>query len=1559
MKVLNNLVILTAILLSSLIMPAKSFYNHEQQKKTKVGDHSNQVSRNRNYYISKEGWKYRVEKATCICAVGLPTLKQQQAAEKECRDLMEKKIRQEDHKMCTLIKILPTRKRHLYKGETYQDEEKEIFRGHIFDRFGVGEDIEERAKTIYIRPMHFHPSFLQTKNKGLIAPMNVNDAQHLVSTIPGFSLDLSMIQTEDSFYHPLPTTHTPPAGLERDGSRIPPGHERNVVALSMPPAQQLENSNLQDIDGTFCSIPVANKQSRNPLSSITNLGSACRQSRSKETVALVESSHQTPRNHVLEQDEQNEQESVSMQFENSQYVEDSFIHTQSPDFTHTTIQNPQLEDEEPGLSATVLFADSAPPQLETECEGAQQLNPIKRLYQFTKSVLGLETKIDGDKFKIFQKLQYGKKKGEGKTNHYRLKHVVSLIADASTLAIWPSYSREERIKALIHQLRLLVDEDGVTEEAIISQTGVELCNFIAAKDTPMKRRPYLSFLRKGGATRNKAINIISKDISNHEWSLVGQHCKYPGAGEPIKRTHKIRRQRIDMSKINTMFDFMHDRNFLEGTSFGIKNVETCNGKMKQIESVKRTVSVSEAYREYIKAMTTALNPDNEEDTWDSINEDDDEDDGGEHEGEYLQSMINNKLLFPSLIHLPITCLFTTEHNSRGTDEGETLAGVKDAGRSEGKADGSELGSAEGEVDDPGEFIDPGNPLLCTFITDECNATCAESGSQCMKLKNHTGSHKYLLPGAISKSLFTKLCNSLTDGQIKNLAGLDNTDVIKGHENFQEMGLIVDRLVEIGQFQPAEYEGLKQQITDMKVYHKTYFIDHLESNLSHSCACIKCGFHDEKDDPIKCKHREEKSHLPPCKKCNECFDSIAALYKLHEKVSASTTFTGIQEDILCNLEAKIGVCKINLEEYRAHVAQKFWESAEEKEFWSKLKPGEAAVISDWKMKILASYFRENMSKFFGKKGFSLIGFMIVYGSDSPTKEVQYVFMLTDDTCQDVQSVMAAKLLLYTEILPFEDVTKVHFRSDGAACFAHKVHKASMPLWKEWTGGKIDEISFKISVAGCGKTNLDGLFGVMTHMILAILRKGHSFESGKALYELLADNPMQSSSFVYYAPDRSISHQVGKGDDGKEQLLKGLQKQYHLLKTTDGESINCYRHSYLGEGTLFPINEINDAVVHVPLSEGSYIKEGGDTEEDTAIPVIEEEESDDIENNPPRYFLIDSTYERINNIKKSTQYSESFQKRKLRKEKDRHDKKNERVEAAEAKERKEMEERGLYCCSVTNMHGDYCTSRYTTTASLDKHESGHSHQFPGVDSTTAALRAYTDASKTGVKFGIGTRANLCDAVRSKTRLSDDPNVAPLLHPSMDAYFKNPGCYNTRRKQNSKHSIALKKDLERMYQQGENGGQKYSTEAAFIEIEKMTVDGRLKYTSDKNNPNGQCPQKDQIKQWFATRKSNGAPNLTMSVDMLKTKCTQLNLPVNLKGMLVKILEFDDLLLGKFEDGKYELTTNKKLEKEIQSRMKGDGSVKGKAIYTLLLEKYDEVEEKRIASGGAEALHVPLTIL
>jgi hypothetical protein len=63
---------------------------------------------------------------------------------------------------------------------------------------------------------------------------------------------------------------------------------------------------------------------------------------------------------------------------------------------------------------------------------------------------------------------------------------------------------------------------------------------------------------------------------------------------------------------------------------------------------------------------------------------------------------------------------------------------------------------------------------------------------------------------------------------------------------------------------------------------------------------------------------------------------------------------------------------------------------------------AKVISDWKMKILACYFRENQAKFFGKRGISLLGFMIISNSrdesnfEKGMKDVKFVFYVTDDT-----------------------------------------------------------------------------------------------------------------------------------------------------------------------------------------------------------------------------------------------------------------------------------------------------------------------------------------------------------------------------------------------------------------------------------------------------------------------------------------------------------------------------------------------------------------------------------
>ena len=430
---------------------------------------------------------------------------------------------------------------------------------------------------------------------------------------------------------------------------------------------------------------------------------------------------------------------------------------------------------------------------------------------------------------------------------------------------------------------------------------------------------------------------------------------------------------------------------------------------------------------------------------------------------------------------------------------------------------------------------------------------------------------------LSRSTFLTLMKLITNGKIKNLAGLDNTDVTKGHDNFQEMERIVKQLAEIGKLQREKYEHLLEGIQFMRIYHKTDFLDHLNiSNYRHICSCVKCGFHDEKDDPIPCVHRDNRSHLPPCEKCTKCFRYFGDLYDLFESVreDSSNSFSPLQKDELSNLEGKIRKCNTNFEDYRAHIVQKYWDNLEERDFYKGLKKGEAAVISDWKMKILAGFFKEPMEKFFGKKGFSLMGFMIVYGSDDETedRETNYVFCLTDDTKQDITSVLATKQYLYSEILAHEGVTKVHFRSDGAGCFAHGVHKLFMPMWKHTTNGKIDEVSFKISVSGNGKTNLDGLFGIIQAMIGSIIEEGNSFDSAKELYELLASNPILASFYTHFVPNRTIIHDVKKVPG--MAFLSELTNLYHFKKCEGG--MIGYRHVGMGKGTFISFDDAKKAI-----------------------------------------------------------------------------------------------------------------------------------------------------------------------------------------------------------------------------------------------------------------------------------------------------------------------------------------------------------------------------------------------
>ena len=67
----------------------------------------------------------------------------------------------------------------------------------------------------------------------------------------------------------------------------------------------------------------------------------------------------------------------------------------------------------------------------------------------------------------------------------------------------------------------------------------------------------------------------------------------------------------------------------------------------------------------------------------------------------------------------------------------------------------------------------------------------------------------------------------------------------------------------------------------------------------------------------------------------------------------------------------------------------------------LAEDEVIIVLDFKMKILASMYREKQKDWFSKRGFSCLGALLIFGSsrDSDENEILYHLFLSDDTTQD--------------------------------------------------------------------------------------------------------------------------------------------------------------------------------------------------------------------------------------------------------------------------------------------------------------------------------------------------------------------------------------------------------------------------------------------------------------------------------------------------------------------------------------------------------------------------------
>lgn len=264
---------------------------------------------------------------------------------------------------------------------------------------------------------------------------------------------------------------------------------------------------------------------------------------------------------------------------------------------------------------------------------------------------------------------------------------------------------------------------------------------------------------------------------------------------------------------------------------------------------------------------------------------------------------------------------------------------------------------------------------------------------------------------------------------------------------------------------------------------------------------------------------------------------------------------------------IGCRRADLLEYRSHLARHKSEEEYAVKELHDLQDDECIVTSDYKMKILSCFFRENQKKWFGKRGTSMLGFMLTTNAQDPVdkekglKDVSFVFMVTNDVLQDEHEVACAKKIIYSEYLP-NNIKYVLFVSDGAGCFKSQYHRALQPFWKIWTG--VDEISYRITPAGDGKSCLDGMFGRMNTVLASAVNSGSSYWDADTICEAIeASNGLASTQFVRFEPERSRKIQVEIKDINFESILLTLLDKE---RNEDHQSSTAYKHSGYGSGKL---------------------------------------------------------------------------------------------------------------------------------------------------------------------------------------------------------------------------------------------------------------------------------------------------------------------------------------------------------------------------------------------------------
>lgn len=258
-----------------------------------------------------------------------------------------------------------------------------------------------------------------------------------------------------------------------------------------------------------------------------------------------------------------------------------------------------------------------------------------------------------------------------------------------------------------------------------------------------------------------------------------------------------------------------------------------------------------------------------------------------------------------------------------------------------------------------------------------------------------------------------------------------------------------------------------------------------------------------------------NHVHEMQQCKHSIDALTAVDPFGQLLNTIDIVnnTDVNEEIcyeVISMQKTIPNIKMQMKNYMSHRVRAKVQFSAINTIYKKLTDDNALVVFDHKQKVLPRQFREGQVDYFGKRGMSLIGAMLVRRIEKNIKgenifglEYQFIDCIMEQySSQDSMQVMATIQIVVENIQSrYPNIKKLTLQSDNASCFASHdnipyIHHLNKELETKMMDIRI--VRWIYTEAQTGKGKLDTHFSYVNTLFESYVEDGNDILTEKDIY-----------------------------------------------------------------------------------------------------------------------------------------------------------------------------------------------------------------------------------------------------------------------------------------------------------------------------------------------------------------------------------------------------------------------------------------------------------------------------